>query len=47
MRTMEEVMEPIESLYDGVETVNGFCYLGDTECLWRVWDGSNSKNLDV
>ena len=32
IRMVEEVVEPIESLYDGLETVNGFCYLGDIEC---------------
>ena len=29
MRIMEEVVEPMESFYDGVQTVKGFCYLGD------------------
>ena len=29
MRMMEEVVELMESFYDGVETVNGFSYLGD------------------
>ena len=29
MRIMEEVVEPVECFYDGVETVKGFCYLGD------------------
>ena len=29
IKMMEEVVEPMESLYDGVGTVNGFCYLGD------------------
>ena len=29
MRIMEEVVEPMESFYDGVETVKRFCCLGD------------------
>ena len=29
MRIMEEVVEPMESFYDGVETINEFCCLGD------------------
>ena len=26
---MEDIVEPVEELCDEVETVNGFCYLGD------------------
>ena len=29
MKMMEEMVDSIEKLCDEVETVNGFCYLGD------------------
>ena len=29
---MEGTMDSIKKLCDEVETVNGFCYLGETKC---------------